>query len=341
MNPARGGRPQVGRIRVGGQRDRDLRGNSWGHAEEARRSHADDGVGVRSDPHGPADDGRIGAVTPVPGRIADHGDPAFTATADPVVAVGEGAADRGGHAERRIVLARCGQDLRRFQLLAPRDVHVFDTPGAETLEDLGAARADLREDRIRERRAAEIDQPFRCRHRQIFQHQAVDQREDRGRRADAHRHHQHQRAHESRSAAEHPQRIRDVLPRAVHPRRDPGGPRLFTSQHDVAHHAAAGGPGIPQRFAVRAGTLLGHEAMGLDFFRHFGLELPLLQQVTDASQEGCHLSDPLTPASWPAPAPASRRGIYADSSTCWMAPISRWNSLRSAASRLRPAAVTV
>ena len=36
MNPARRGRPQVGRIRIGGQRDRDVGGDPWGHAEEAR-----------------------------------------------------------------------------------------------------------------------------------------------------------------------------------------------------------------------------------------------------------------------------------------------------------------
>jgi hypothetical protein len=32
---------------------------------------------------------------------------------------------------------------------------------------------------------------------------------------------------------------------------------------------------------------------------------------------------------------------YAESRTCWMAPISRWNSFRSEVRRLRPAAVSV
>ena len=122
--------------------------------------------------------------------------------------------------------------------------------------------------------------------------------------------------------------VAEVLPGAVEPREHALGAGVLAGQGQVAHDAPAlrGGVGCRETGVFEPG--LRHGAVALDLFGELAVDVAVTQRIPEAAKE-VHGS------------PALSMDGYAESRTCWMAPINRWNSLRSEARRLRPAAVSV
>ena len=188
------------------------------HVLEIARHHADDGVLDAVQLHRPPDHGGIGAELRAPVRIADNhrGN-----GGGPVVFVGEAAAARRRHAEHVKEVARdpaAAQPLRA--LGAGQRVGLLARIG-ERLEGL-RPRAPVEEVRPRDGDAValavdlvRVDEPAGVGQRQRLQQDAVHQRKDRRRRADAEgeRHQDDQR--ERRCLGVRPDRIAHVVPQIV------------------------------------------------------------------------------------------------------------------------------
>jgi hypothetical protein len=216
--------------------------------------------------------------------MADDRDPAFRPAAGPVIRLRERPAERGGGAERLVEPARGREHFRRLQFPVPRDVLALDAPGSDALEDVAAARPHRCEDRVGERRVAEVHEAFRRGHREVPEHQAVDRGEHRCGCPDAQRHDQHQRGHECRRPAERPQRVGHVLPGAFDPRGDPCGSRVLAGERDVAHGSVAGAGGVLRRGPGAPLALLRHQTVGLDLLGDLRLDLPLPEHVPEPSE---------------------------------------------------------
>ena len=120
-------------------------------------------------------------------RVADDRDQSARTAARPIVLSGEGPADGGLDAERRVEVARGHQHFRRLELSVPVDVDRLEVPREEAGEDVRAATARLGEDRVRKARTPEVHEALGIAHRQGLEDQAVDEAEDAGGRADAER----------------------------------------------------------------------------------------------------------------------------------------------------------
>src|SRR5712664_2730746 len=112
----------------------------------------------------------------------------------------------------------------------------------------------------------------------------------------------------ARTASKHPDADAEVLQYALQAQRDPDTAGVFASECG-ATHATVGGVAV-------AGLLLEHLAVKVHFFGKFGVLAALAEEVANAASQAHDI-------------------------TFWMATIIRPNSRFSAASCLRPAAVSL
>ena len=215
-------------------------------AEEAGAGHADDRERVPLEDEGGADDLRIGAVGARPGVMA-HDD--HRRGRRGVVGRRDDAAAERGHAEgREVVAADVAGSQRPRRLFDARppcaDAALAGLEGRQLLELRQVGLQPL-EQRIREHApailgaalhaavvaVADAVEPGRVADRQRPQHHRVDQREDRGRAADADGQRQHRGDGEDAGGPELPQRVADVA--------DERGQSVLLPS---GRRAAAGGP---------------------------------------------------------------------------------------------------
>ena len=123
----------------------------------------------------------------LPETMADHGDVTLRAAAAHIVPRRERAAGDGVDAERVEETAAdvCAGD--RIDAAGLREIEPLDRPGGGALEQAGLPVADLLPDRIGPIGATDDHQLLRLADRQGPEHEAVEDREERGIRADAER----------------------------------------------------------------------------------------------------------------------------------------------------------
>ena len=180
-------------------------------AGKTLRGHADDRHGVVVDEDLLADRLRVAIESPRPVVVADHD--RWVTLVDLIVFLRiEDASRRRSHAEHREVVARHHLDVDALGLVVDRDRGVGQPARQHFAERLGALLV-LLVDRIGVHARAHVAAAVRARliqhhqlvrvlHRQLAQQDLVDQREDRGVRADAERERQDRDDRKQRAAKE-------------------------------------------------------------------------------------------------------------------------------------------
>src|SRR5882762_10306444 len=159
------------------------------------------------------------------------------------------------------------------------------------------------------RGSGEGSQLFLVRYERVgTEEDAFDPTENRGVGADSEGETKDGQGGKARAAAEHAKADAEILPQRVEVQRKPHGARVFAGERGRAH-AAVGGVAV-------AGFLLEHLAVEVHFFGKFRGLAMLAEEIEDAANQAHDI-------------------------TFWMARIIRPNSLFSAASCLRPAAVSL
>ena len=229
------------------------------------------------------DNGRVASEPALPEVIAEHRDGARIAS--PVLVRGETAPARHVDAEQLEEIAahqqraggadRVCRPFAHFPRRERRDAFKRD----RALRQI--AHVGDRERRSRTRltlRVAEIEPDHA---RGILdagprpQHDAGEDGDERRVQADDRGQHQQDDRRESRLAPQVAARVDRVLPDALEPRPDPDGAALFTRERRVAEAAPAA-----------------HGAMKLHLLGEFGFDLPLMEQVPDATEKLSHVPSP-------------------------------------------------
>ena len=194
-------------------------------AEKPGRRHPDDRHRGKAERDGRADHARRAAEPLLPQLVADHGCPPVGAATRQVILRREQPANDGRHAERVEEVAADKEAIDRHRLAGYRQRALAATVAERqrAVEGLPVT-ADLIEGRVTEGgpRAAvapvrQDHQALRMGHRQRPQDEAVDEREDRGVRADAERERQDGYGGDDRSGDERADGETEILHRGLRP----------------------------------------------------------------------------------------------------------------------------